>query len=262
MNRTFRTGPALSLLLALAAVVAVGQTPETAPDVDPEVEEIMRAWSDAAAERQAFRFEVVDTIEEVLETGETVDFSHRRTGLMRRPDRLRIISSGDIVNRELWFDGTTVTLYDGDDNVYGQVEIPGTVEEMMDTLIERYGVSTPLADLLSTNPREVMSAEMQTAHYLGPGMVGDHDCDHLAFTGENVDWQIWIDAGEVPQLRKLAITYKLLEGEPKYTVVIESVTPLSDVSEDEFAFEPPEGADEIEILAIIADEVEEEAESN
>jgi hypothetical protein len=262
MNRTLRGGTLLSLLLALAAGVAVGQTPETAPVIDSKVEEIMAAWDATAGEREIYRFDIIDTVEEVLETGQKVEYSHRRTGMVRRPDRLRIESRGDVVNRDIWFDGTTVTLFDEEFNVYGRIEAPGTIEEMMETLIDRFGVTTPLADLLSHRTREVMRAELQTARHLGPGIVGDHECDHLAFTGENIDWQIWVDSGEKTLLRKLVITYKSLEGQPEYELLMLNMTPLPEIPDEEFAFVPPQGADEIEILVLVDEETDEDAETN
>ena len=43
---------------------------------------------------------------------------------MRRPDKLRVNADGDLVNKEFFFNGKTITLYDKNDKVYGTVEVP------------------------------------------------------------------------------------------------------------------------------------------
>ena len=36
---------------------------------------------------------------------------------VRRPDRLRVNAKGDVVNKQFYFDGKTITLYDKDDTL-------------------------------------------------------------------------------------------------------------------------------------------------
>jgi hypothetical protein len=36
------------------------------------------------------------------------------------------------------------------------------------------------------------------AKYLGTGIIGGVECDHLAFRDADVDWQIWIATGDRP----------------------------------------------------------------
>ena len=43
----------------------------------------------------------------------------------------------------------------------------------------------------------------------------------LLFTQENVDWQIWIDAGEKAVPRKIVITYKNEADQPQYEAVLD-----------------------------------------
>jgi hypothetical protein len=79
---------------------------------------------------------------------------------------------------------------DLDRKVYGQIESTGTIEEMMDTMLIRYGFSTPLADLLSSDIYTILMSNAQTGQYLGLHNVGEIKYHHLAVTQENADWQI------------------------------------------------------------------------
>jgi hypothetical protein len=235
-------------LLALSAVATQAQSEEEAPAIDPEAEALIRAWSERAAAQQSFRIEVLDTIDEANEEGQRLHFSHRRTATVSRPDKLRVETTGDINSRIFVFDGTTASLLDLDHNVYAELEVPGTLDNMMDTLVEQYNLTTPMADLLSSDPAEALLANVETGEHVGPGIVGEHDCHHLAFTQEDIDWQAWIDEGEVPQLRRLVITYKLLPGEPQYILTLQSSTGLSEVGDETFAIDLPEDALKIDFL--------------
>ena len=59
----------------------------------------------------------------------------------------------------------------------------------------------------------------------GSDLVEGVLCDHLAFSRDDTDWQVWIEAGERPVPRKLVITSIDLPGTPQFGVVITSFEP-------------------------------------
>jgi hypothetical protein len=69
---------------------------------------------------------------------------------------------------------------------------------------------------------------------------------HLLFRFAAADFQLWIEGGEVPVMRKVIIDYREREGTPRYEAVLSDWNFRPAVSEDQFAFEPPEGAERIE----------------
>ena len=226
------------------------------PNIEPEAEKLIRQMSERIKEAKHFRFQTIDTIDEVLETGQKLQFSHTRSGTISRPNKLRIDTMGDITNKSVWKDEKTFTLLDKDHNLYGQIDATGTIDETIDMLMERYGVSMPMADLLSGNPYKVLLSRVKTGEYVGLHNVGKIKCHHLAFTQEDVDWQVWIDAGDKPALRKMVITYKQLPGEPQYCVTLQSVEHLAEAPPQEvFQFKAPEGAEKIEFLPIKGKEI-------
>ncbi len=166
---------------------------------------------------------------------------------MRRPDRLLVRSVGDVRNRTLWKDGETVTLLDRDENVYVQIDDPGTIDQMMDLLLSRYGVSTPLADLLSSDLQAVLTRDVETGEVVGQGYVGERRFHHLAFTQAEIDWQVWLGDGEGPPLGKFVITYKNLPGEPQYTARLSEFYALPTVAEAVFHPHLPPGAERVDL---------------
>jgi Predicted periplasmic protein (DUF2092) len=43
------------------------------------------------------------------------------------------------VNKQLFFDGKTITLYDKDDNVYGILEVPAEIESPLEKANKEFG---------------------------------------------------------------------------------------------------------------------------
>ncbi len=142
--------------------------------------------------------EIVDTMDEVSEAGQKIQYSHVRKLVVSEPKRFWIESTGDITNTTIWKDDTTITLLDRSANAYAQAPAPGTIDETMDMLLDTYGVTTPLADLLSDNLYAVLMKNVTACRYLGLHSADGIKCHHIAATQKNIDWQIWIDAGDTP----------------------------------------------------------------
>jgi hypothetical protein len=254
MNNTIRVSLLITMILAGSGAALRAQSdPGDEPRIDPRAESIVRKAGKRIQGMKHVTFEVADTLDVVLETGQKLQYAHRRTATMSRPDRLTVESTGDVMNLKLCKDGTTITLLDKNHNVYAQTKDPGTIDQMMDMMLERFGVSTPMADLICGDPADVLLEDVESGLYLGIHNVDEHKCHHIACTREDLDWQAWIDTGANPLLRKLLITYKKEKGEPQYTLKLLSSTPLDSVPAAAFQFKPPAGCEKIDFLPITAD---------
>jgi len=72
-------------------------------------------------------------------------------------------------------------------------------------------------------------------------------CHHLAFTQDNLDWQVWIEDGPQPLIRKFVITQKNEPGAPEFTALIMHWNVSDRVDDSDFAFSPPKGAAKVEM---------------
>jgi hypothetical protein len=61
----------------------------------------------------------------------------------------------------------------------------------------------------------------------------------LAFDQKNIQWQIWIDAGEKPWIRKLIITEKKVPASPQWTAYFTDWNLSPQLADKLFAFAPP-----------------------
>jgi hypothetical protein len=70
----------------------------------------------------------------------------------------------------------------------------------------------------------------------------------LAFRGNEVDWQIWIQEGSKPLPKKFIITSKWLTGAPQFTVVAKKWDLSPKLTEDFFTFVPPQDGQKIDFI--------------
>ena len=166
---------------------------------------------------------------------------------LNRPDKIRAMRAGGFVDVETVFDGKTLTLLGKNANKYTQLEVPGTIDHLIDELKDKYGRPLPGADLLMTNSYDELMGDVYDSKDLGSGVINGVECDWLAFREDEVDWQIWIAQGDSPYPCKYVVTSKLMAFGPQYTVVFQNWKTGSDVAMDDFAFKPPAGAEKIDL---------------
>lgn len=115
----------------------------------------------------------------------------------------------------------------------------------MQLLHDKYSVAAPGLDLLSSKVFDVMTADIFDAKRIGIAIVDGIECEHLAFRGTDVDWQIWIESGSRPIPRRLVITNKSTTGSPQYVLRIKEWT--NEVRSGSFDFAPEESMKKVEI---------------
>ena len=210
--------------------------------VSEDAERLLRAMSDYLAKQELVSFDYDATLEVVTEAGQKLGLASSGTLALRRPDRLRVTRHGGFVDAEMVFDGRAFTLLGRNVNAYTQIEVPGTIDHLVDELRDKYGRPLPVADLLLAKPYEALMSEVFDSKDLGSGVIGGAECDWLAFRTEDVDWQVWIAQGERPYPVRYVIATKGMAHEPQYTVELRNWRTGTDVGNVDFTFQAPEGA--------------------
>ena len=114
----------------------------------------------------------------------------------------------------------------------------------------------PLADLLYSDLDPLKQRALE-ADVVGDSLVNGRPCRQLAFRGETVDWQIWVEKGATPFIRKLAISYRQVPGVPQYVAWIDDWETPERFSEEMFTFTAPAGSEWINVLVPMPRRVEE-----
>jgi hypothetical protein len=215
---------------------------------------------DLLAGATSFALEAVEVYDEVPEHTPRQQLANRRYVALRRPDRLVGDATGDALNRSVWYDGREFSVLDKEQFTYATVAAPATIDEALDAIFEQTGVVVPLADFVYLDVYDRLMAGVQRGVYLGIHDVEGLPCHHLSFEQETIDWQLWIDAVGDPLPRKLVIAYKTEDEVPQYAVTIVAWNLNAEVPDDVFRFEPPEGAERVELPVLAQPPVEEQQE--
>jgi hypothetical protein len=208
---------------------------------------ILKGMSDYLADQKTISVAFDASIEVITPDLEKIQFNSSGQVLLARPDRVHASRVGGYADVELIFDGKKVTILGKNINAYTQFDAPGTTDQMYDRLRTEYSIQMPGADLLMSNAFEVLTEDVEVAKYIGAGVIGSKECEHLAFRNEDSDWQLWVQTGPNPFPCKMVITSKTVTGFPQYTLVIRDWKSDQVPAPDAFAFKAPEGAKLVKI---------------
>ena len=223
-------------------------TEDRKTDIDEETLTILNKATDYLTSLKQFTIKAVKTTDVVQESGQKLQFCSTIEVTVKRPNRLfRSRARDDGTIRQLWYNGDTVTIYDYSKNVYGQIAVPHTIDEMLDYMETVIKSPQPLADIFDNDMSHLTKLPV-LGRYVGVSYLDGIACDHLAFRGEATDWQFWIDRGEKPLIQKIVITYKKLPGEPQIAARALNWNIQPTISEDLFQFSPPEEARQIPVV--------------
>lgn len=246
--KLFAIGMAL-LLMAPFPVRAQPQGGASPPSNTVDAASI-RALKDMGAQLQAlkrFRVSTRLTGERVLADGQKLQHDASATMDVDRPNRIRARMWSARAERELFYDGKTVTLYTPAQKYYSTVAFTGTLAELAKHLQERYDVEIPLSDLFLWGTPDAPLDRIESAMNAGQDFIDDELCDHYAFRQAGIDWQIWISADGKPLPRKIVITNRTDEARPQSVSLIDwNLKPA--FSDSTFRFKPPAGTKAIEIV--------------
>ena len=225
---------------ALAISVMVG-VPGARAD-EAQAKQLFKAMSDYMAAQQTISFNFDTSFEVITKDDQKIAFASSGSVTLNRPDKIRATRAGGFANVELVFDGKTVSLLGKEANLYAQAEVPGTIDNLVDVLRDKFHRPLSGADLLMSDVYDQLMPLVTNVKDLGSGVIRGVECDHFAFRTKEVDWQIWITQGDNPHPCRYVVTTKEVKGWPQYTVDVRDWKTGTDVAADDFAFKPPPGA--------------------
>lgn len=242
----------LAAVAAAALATGCAQPHPAARDIDEQAGPILKRMCDTLDSAKALRVHVRATMDGVLDTGQLAQFNRNSDIIMARPDRLSARTRADEGHWSAWYQSGTLTLFDEDDHAYATEPVPSRLDAMLDYLADEYDLIMPMADLLVGKTYDSLVENVEVGTYLGLHHVGETPCHHLLFQQENIDWQIWIDAGSQPLPRKLVITYVEEHDQPQYVAFMDGWDLSPATTDETFKFTPPADAQAVSMEDLIA----------
>ena len=210
-----------------------------------EAKRMLKAMSDFLGAQKTLSVRFNTVFEVVSPTDQKLGLASSGTATLSRPDKIRFARWGGFADYEILYDGKTLTFLGKNANLFTQVAAPGTVDQLIDTLQDKYNRPVPGADLLMTNSYDELMQDVYDLKDLGSGVINGVECDSLAFRKNDVDWQIWIAQGDRPYPCQFVITSKLESTDPQYTIQFGDWKFGNDVAADDFSFNNASNAKQV-----------------
>lgn len=248
--RTVAVGAFIAFAACPSGVLAESDAERTAAKIDPKVKNILKAACDTLSAAQSMSFTAVDTYERAARNGQPLYFTVLNQVTMQRPNKLRVVKTGDGIADEFYYDGKTMVAYVPSADLIAVADAPSTIEEMLDAAWSAAAIYFPFADVIVSKPCEVFDQKLTSAFYVGQSVVvGRVTTDIVALAGDDVQAELWIGTNDhLP--RMIRIVYP---GEPAHAhyqtdysdwvlngkVETNAFTKAKSASTKSIAFEPP-----------------------
>jgi len=234
------TALAFALVIALTGPLPVRA--QQAAAVDPKA---IKALSQIGEKLRGLREYTVSAQVKTrapLASGQYKDFSGTAKYQVRAPDHLHASTRGIGFDRDIVYDGRTITVFSPAQKHYARIEAPGTLSTLVSTVEQRTGFRMVLAQLFTWDDQAKLLQGAERASYSGDALVGGRACAHYSYKKAGIAWEVFADAQHLPC--KLAFVDTRDAGLPGYEAELTWVEPAT-LPDSTFTFTPPAGASEV-----------------
>jgi hypothetical protein len=134
-----------------------------APAVADRADQLLRQMGAYIGSAGEFTFHADVAFDHVLPSGQKLQFSAKEDVALQRPNRLYVEWSGDLGDRQFWYDGTSITLYDSATPFYASAAVAlSQIDGMLEQLLTQLDFSPPLTDFLRSDHTRVCEGTCST----------------------------------------------------------------------------------------------------
>jgi hypothetical protein len=249
-----------AFLLAGASIFAVPASAQeplvaaaAAHTVNPDAVHAVDRMAAYLRTLQTFNIDVASTIETVLDDGQKVQFGGTINYQVNRPKGFYANLQTDRLQREIFFNGSQLTMFAPRMQMYTSVAAPGNIRQMLDMAYDKYGITLPLADLFYWGDSAEDAHHPSSAMVVGFARINGVEADQYAFREDGLDYQLWIQRGDHPLPLKMIYTDAVDPARPQYTATMKwTLNPV--IAGDRFTFNPPKGTVKITAVEFDIDE--------
>lgn len=207
--------------------------------ITPDAERALRKMTDYLASLQSFRVQSTAKDEVVLKSGQKIDLVSQSQTAVQRPNKLRSEQIGAKGGLAFTYDGKSMTLECTGNGTYATKAAPPTIDGAIDQARKEFQIEAPGADLLYSKPYDILTEQVTSGQLIGHETVDGVTVSHLAFQGEEVDWQIWIKDGDEPLPVWFSIVTKTMPSQPEFEVRLSRWETKAALTASTFAFKAP-----------------------
>ena len=218
--------------------------------IDAEALQVLKGMTDYLENLQAFSMHTENTFEDVLETGQKIQFHFESSIVAQRPDKLHVKRTDGMAKQLFVYNGATLSMYDPQQDFVAVVDVPDNIDDFLHFARDVLDLVPPTGDMVFSNSFDLLTAGMTSGFVVGETVIGGVPCYHLAFTTPVVDWQVWIAAGDNPLPYRYVLTTRDDPAQPQFVTTIRDWNTDPEIKDGMFEFIPPATAMEIDFIRV------------
>ncbi len=184
---------------AKAAKAAKTPSPPTVPPpaitLEPKAIDILKAACSRLAAAKSMAFTVVLSYESPSRLGAPLVYTTKSEVALQRPDKLRVITSGDGPASEFYYDGKVMMAFEPAANLVAVADAPPTIDATLKAAYDSAAIYFPFTDVIVADPYQDIADGLKLAFYIGQSRImGGTTTDMIAYANEEVFVQMWVGA--------------------------------------------------------------------
>lgn len=212
-----------------------------ADDDEPDPIAIAQEAADFLAAQEAYAFRWFVSYDEVLEGREKLTFLKSGHNLMARGEGFVSHTERGNTYRDYYYDGEVFTVASPDQQFYASTLFDGGFEALIAAVEAKTDAVLPLWSIMSPTLPTTFLEGVEGAAYLGTTLIAGHEAHHLAFSGYEEDWQVWVSTDpEAPLPVMIVGTDPYTQGWPQYRAYLMDWDLAPEHSVEMFRFAPTE----------------------
>jgi hypothetical protein len=201
------------------------------------------------AKAQSFSVTIDAGYDVVQKSGEKIEFGEVRRILLNRPNDLRIdLTKRNGLQQQVFFDGTSVTVFTPGENIFASFTRPGSVDETLHYFVEDLQTPIPLSALLMTSLPQELEKRFTEVALVNHETIAGKSVEHLAARSSDADVQVWIADGDEPVPLRVVLTYKGAAGQPQFWATLSEWNLHPAIDPSAFVFVRPSGAESVAFM--------------
>ncbi len=246
---------ALALGLTAPGIAAAGEgqvAGKWGGPIDPDALQVLKGMTDYLGSLQRFSMHTENTYEDVLATGQKIQFGFSTNIVVQRPDKIRAERTDGTAHQLFIYDGAKLFMYEAKQEFFAAVDVPDNIDAFLHFARDTLDLVPPAGDMVFSNAFELLTAGITSGFVVGEAEIGGVRCYHLAFTTPVVDWQVWIAEGDKPLPYKYVLTTRDDPAQPQFVTMISNWNTEPKIDDTMFQFNPPATAMEIDFIRVDA----------
>jgi hypothetical protein len=239
---------------------AAKRAPQAAPvtfqaGIEPRAVDILKAASARLAAARSMTFTAVVSYESPSRLGPPLVYSTRSQVILQRPDKLKVVTSGDGPPSEFYYDGKAMMALSPAENLAAVSDAPPTIDAALQKAYDTAAIYFPFTDVIVMDPYKDIADGLTTAFYIGQSIVvGDTTTDMVAYVTGDVFVQAWIGTQDKLPRRIYAVylndpirlrhVLQLSDWQLDAAIPANTFVSASAASAARIAFEPPDAKGE------------------